>query len=315
MSSSSQELTLVEQLRAIAGAPPNENRFSIPRPAGHSVSVVFSPGTSQTLELAVAFPSDEPGSGGRAGSGRRRAIALPLSAPRPLGIKLTRESSNHVRAKEMGINREVQLGDAAFDGQVYINSRSGDEIIREVLGDAETRATIRELLEHDASIIVLDDDEGRAVVFVVGFRERNPDQARADRMLEAMDRLAQSLPAVSAAPGGALRDRLEIGLVCLGILAFVGLLGAPLIYLFMTPEHCRVDRSEGMTLACSVGPECCRPAVIGLASGAALAIPLAIFFFYTIRGQSNSLSKMISAIVITSFLLLEIGAVIARLVY
>ena len=189
MSSSSQELTLVEQLRAIAGAPPNENRFSIPRPAGHSVSVVFSPGTSQTLELAVAFPSDEPGSGGRAGSGRRRAIALPLSAPRPLGIKLTRESSNHVRAKEMGINREVQLGDPAFDGQVYVNSLSGDEIIRDVLSNDSARSAVRELLDRDASVIVLDDEAGRVVVNVVEFRHRYPDQERATRMLAVMDKL------------------------------------------------------------------------------------------------------------------------------
>ncbi|NUQ72415.1 MAG: hypothetical protein HUU21_02565 [Polyangiaceae bacterium] len=306
------ELSLVEQFRAIAGASRDQNRFSIARPAGHSVSVVFSPGSSESLELAVKFPSHE---AGLPKSERRRAIALPLSAPRPLYIKLSREGASHVRAKEMGINREVQLGDPAFDGQVYINSPSGDEIIREVLSDEGARSAVRQLLDRDASVIVLDDEAGRVVVFVIEFRQRSPDQSRAERILAQMDKLAQSLPAVSAAPGGPLRDWLAISLIMSGILAFVGMLAAPLLYFYLTPERCRVTRGDGMHLACSVGPECCRPGFMGLLGGAALAVPLSIFFFFAIRGQSNSLSKMISAIVITSVLLLELGAILGRLVY
>lgn len=309
------ELSLVEQLRAIAGVERNQNRFSIPRPAGHSVSVIFSPGSSESLELAVSFPSHEAASHGVPGSERRRTIALPLAAPRPLRIKLSREAPIHVRAKEMGINREVQLGDSAFDGQVYINSPSGDEIIREVLSEAGARSVIRDLLERDASVIVLDDEGGRVVVHVIEFRQRSPDQSRANRMLEAMDKLALSLPAVSTAPGGPLRDRLAIGLICSGILAFVGMLAAPLLYFYLTPEHCRVTRGDGMHLSCAVGPECCRPGMMGLVGGAALAVPLSLFFFYMIRGQSNSLSKMISAIVITSMLLLEVGAILGRILW
>jgi hypothetical protein len=311
---SSGELSLVEQLRAIAGVERDENRFAIPRPAGHSVNVIFSPGSSESLELAVAFPTHSlppPGPG----PGRRRAIALPLAAPRPLRIKLSREASIHVKAKEMGINREVQLGDPAFDGQVYVNSLSGDEIIRDVLSDDAARSAVRDLLERDASVIVLDDEAGRVVVSVVEFRHRYPDQERANRMLEVMDKLVLALPAVSATPGGGLRDRLAMLLVCLGILAFVGLLAAPLIYFHLSPERCHVTHSDGMSISCSVGPECCRPGLVGLASGGVLSVPLSILFFYVVRGQSNSLSKMISAIVITSVLLLELGAIVGRLVW
>jgi hypothetical protein len=306
------ELSLVEQLRAIAGVERDVNRFSIPRPGGHEVGVIFSPGSSESLEISVAFPMHDAASGDQP---RRRAIALPLAAPRPLAIKLSREASIHVRAKEMGINREVQLGDPAFDGQVYINSPSGDEIIREVLAEEGARTAIRELLERDASVIVIDDDAGRVVVFVVEFRQRSPDQERAERMLAAMDQLATLFPAVSATPGGRQRDTLALSLIGLGILAFVGLLAAPLLYFYLTPERCRVQHSDGASLACSVGPECCRPGLLGLAGGAALSVPLAIFFFYWVRGQSNSLSKMISAMVIASILLLEIGALIGRLVW
>ena len=306
------ELSLVEQLRAIAGVERNVNRFSIPRAEGHEVSVVFSPGTSESLELSVVFPSHE--SAARRPS-PRRAVALPLAAPRPLEIKLSREAPIHVRAKAMGINREVQLGDPLFDGQVYINSRTSDEIIREVLGDAAVRSTLLDLLERDASVIVLDDREGRVTAYVVGFRERSPDQSRAERMLGAMDRFATSLPAVSAAPGGRSSDRLATGLVLLGILAFLGMLAAPLLYFYLSPERCHVSTGEGMSITCSAGPECCRPAVVGLLGGGALSVVLSILFFFTVRGQSNSLSKMISAIVITSLLLLELGAIVGRIAW
>lgn len=305
----------MEQLREIAGVQRDENRFSIPRPAGHTVSVIFSPGSSESLELAVAFPTHSMSPPEAGSDPRRRAIALPLSAPRPLRIKLSREASIHVRAKEMGINREVQLGDALFDGQVYINSRTSDEIIREVLGDAAVRSTVRDLLERDASVIVLDDTEGLVAAYVVGFRERSPDQSRAERMLAAMDRLATSLPAVSAAPGGRASDRLVLGLVLLGILAFLGMLAAPILYFYLSPERCHVSTGEGMSITCSAGPECCRPAVVGLLGGGALSVVLSIIFFFTVRGQSNSLSKMISAIVITSLLLLELGAIVGRIAW
>jgi hypothetical protein len=215
----------------------------------------------------------------------------------------------------MGINREVQLGDPLFDGQVYINSRTSDEIIREVLGDAAVRSTLLDLLERDASVIVLDDREGRVTAYVVGFRERSPDQSRAERMLAAMDRFATSLPAVSAAPGGRSSDRLATGLVLLGILAFLGMLAAPLLYFYLSPERCHVSTGEGMSITCSAGPECCRPAVVGLLGGGALSVVLSILFFFTVRGQSNSLSKMISAIVITSLLLLEVGAIVGRIAW
>lgn len=305
----------MEQLREIAGVQRDENRFSIPRPAGHTVSVIFSPGSSESLELAVAFPTHSMSPPEAGSDPRRRAIALPLSAPRPLRIKLSREASIHVRAKEMGINREVQLGDPAFDGQVYVNSLSGDEIIRDVLSNDSARSAIRDLLDRDANVIVLDDEAGRVVVSVVEFRHRSPDQERATRMLEVMDKLVLSLPAVSATPGGGLRDRLAMLLVCLGILAFVGMLAAPLIYFYLSPDHCHVTHSDGISISCSVGPECCRPGVVGLASGAVLSVPLSILFFYIVRGQSNSLSKMISAIVITGVLLLELGAIVGRLVW
>lgn len=306
-------LSLIEQLREIAGVERNVNEFSIQIPGKTEVRVLFSRGSTDTLILSVAFPS--PDTAAFPQTAARRPIALPLSAPRPLSIQLTRELSTHVRAKEMGINREVQLGDPTFDGHVYINSPSGDDIIREVLASPDLRAAARDLLEHDASILVIDDAKGRVNVAVIEFHHREPDQSRAERMLQNVHRIAIALPPVSATPGVRQRDWLFTSLVILGIIAFIGLIVATPLYQHLSPEHCLRRGQESVSLVCKAGPECCRPALYGLGAGAGLSVPLAILLFYTVRGQSNSLPKMVSAIVISSALLLEISALLGRILW
>lgn len=59
----------------------------------------------------------------------------------------SRERELHRVGKSLGINREVQTGDAAFDHHCYIDSPESDEVLQRLLADAGTRATILELLE------------------------------------------------------------------------------------------------------------------------------------------------------------------------
>jgi hypothetical protein len=60
-----------------------------------------------------------------------------------------KEKELHRLGKSLGINREVQTGDAAFDHQCYVDSPESDEVLKRLLADAATRATILELLALD----------------------------------------------------------------------------------------------------------------------------------------------------------------------
>jgi hypothetical protein len=309
------ELSLIEQLRAIAGVGSDTNRFSITTGA-HVIDVLFAPGSSDSLTLCVPFPPPFPGP--EAGARRpadHKGIALPLAAPRPLWISLKHESRTSMRAKEMGINREVEVGDAAFDERIYINSPSDDEIIKAVLAAPDLRAAVLELLERDASSIVIDDDSARVVVNVVEFKRRIPDQERGARMLAALTRIAAALPSVSPTPGGRRRDLGGKAMILCGILAFIGVLATPIAYHRLTPRHCIQRGSEGSHLICSAGPECCTPILTGLGVASLLSAILGIFLFYTVRGRSNSFNRMLASIIISTALLFEIGVIVARLAW
>jgi hypothetical protein len=70
---------------------------------------------------------------------------LPTDTPLP-HIRIHRERGLDRFGKRIRLNREVQTGDAEFDAAAYIDSRDRDEDVLAVLGHADTRAAVRELL-------------------------------------------------------------------------------------------------------------------------------------------------------------------------
>jgi hypothetical protein len=68
-------------------------------------------------------------------------------------------------------------------------------------------------------------------------------------------------------------------------------------------------------LDCAQGLECCTPATVGLLSGGMAGLALCALFFLMIRGRSDSLARMIGAMIVTTLISLEAGLVIARLAW
>jgi hypothetical protein len=67
------------------------------------------------------------------------------SAPLP-GILIRAEGGLDRLGKSLGLDREVQLGDATFDAAAYIDSAASDEVVKKALGSAVVRARILDLL-------------------------------------------------------------------------------------------------------------------------------------------------------------------------
>lgn len=82
------------------------------------------------------------------------ATGLELQA-RTFGLppmKLSREDDGDRQAKEAGVAREVQLGDEAFDREVYIDAELADRNVLTFLSPPAVRAAVRFLLKSFPSI-------------------------------------------------------------------------------------------------------------------------------------------------------------------
>lgn len=90
-------------------------------------------------------------------SGRPTVARLAAKVPGFPRISLRRESTEEIDAKERGVTREVQIGDAAFDARTFIDSSAADDDLRMVLGAPAVRAAILFLLEETGRITFHDD--------------------------------------------------------------------------------------------------------------------------------------------------------------
>jgi hypothetical protein len=72
---------------------------------------------------------------------------------------------------------------------------------------------------------------------------------------------------------------------------------------------------DATKVVCSAGPECCTPGYVGLGVGGLIAAILAVYFFFTVRGRSDSFTRMIVAILSTSVFVIEASVIVARLVW
>ena len=70
----------------------------------------------------------------------------PLSIPYTAPILLRAETSMDRLGKRLGLNREAQTGDDAFDAQIYIETDAPDALVRATLQDAELRQSVQALM-------------------------------------------------------------------------------------------------------------------------------------------------------------------------
>lgn len=111
-------------------------------------------------------------------------------------ITLRRETSEEVDAKQRGISREFQSGDAAFDRDVYVDTATDDEVLRYVLVSPALRASVLALLDEGVRAVELDDVKGEINASLYSFAHAKHDPARARRIVEAFDRVARGAPPV-----------------------------------------------------------------------------------------------------------------------
>jgi hypothetical protein len=126
-----------------------------------------------------------------------------------------------------------------------------------------------------------------------------------------------ALPEVIALPEVRPPDRFGRALMAGSALALLGFVGVLFSYAALSPRSCIVRSiiSDKSSFRCSVSPDCCSPAYLGLGVGTIASAVFAALFFITIRGKSNSHRQMIGATIITTLLCLELGVFIARLAW
>lgn len=248
----------IDQIRAIAGASGDATSFVIRREDGE-IRVSYDAVLAQGIEMRAPFPEAR-GKAGGAYRGKSRPV---IAVKRPMTIYLRKEDASDRRYKEVGINREVQTGDAAFDAEVYVNALYDEDAhVRAVLAHEEARASAVALLREEPAILLLDDEDGSIVAHFVFPHGADKDPDRGRRIVEAFDRLLGALPWLETAGQD---GRLVRGWMIM--LAWAALLvpGAVLFFT-MRPPEC-LPREEDMVLSCTGGPQCCEPVVAGLAAG------------------------------------------------
>lgn len=85
-------------------------------------------------------------------SGNARGLELGADTDGFEKVTLTFETRAEVRAKESGLNRELQTGDSTFDELVYVSTDLRDEDIAPTLASPAVRAAILALLEEFARV-------------------------------------------------------------------------------------------------------------------------------------------------------------------
>lgn len=181
-------------------------------------------------------------------------------------IVLRREGALDRGGKAIGVNREVQLGDAVFDAEVYVESEAPDATIRETLADPAARAAAAALLRAVDGEVVLGGDRVAARLTAAQLADpRGPAVSAALAELAALAR-AVGTPTSVPSPAEVMRRR--------GVAHVVGMAAAWLVLLalaiFVRPPPTLAWGSVGAALALGVGLwlVCCAGLAAALRGGA-----------------------------------------------
>ena len=99
---------------------------------------------------------------------------------------LRRETSTDRFGKRIYLNREVQIGDAAFDDAIYIETDAPDDVVRELLAAPAAREGTLRLLALECTAIELDTNGDVAVELPA----RDADAIDTPTVLALLDALA-----------------------------------------------------------------------------------------------------------------------------
>ncbi|MDI1475345.1 hypothetical protein [Polyangium sp. y55x31] len=306
--------TLVEQLRALAGVSADTNEFVIVKEEGRTIHVRFSPGSTDSLDVKTAI--SEQGSTPRfvqAGyrNGRREG---PLLVPRPMNLVLRKETAANRQGKADGVDHEIQTGDPAFDEAVFIDTLINDDLVRAVLASPDARAAILSLLGDNCSSIRIDDTTAGAISLdLVEFTQPAPDQERGARIVDALARLAASLPPIRASGEPPPVDTQSAAATTGCVACFVGLIVTPMAMYGLAPSGCVESDGEGSSLVCSAGPQCCDPLWTGFFAGIFLSLPVLVFLQRIVRGKPNSSTSRFVLQCATLVAFAELGIIVSRL--
>jgi hypothetical protein len=279
------ENELVRELRAIAKAGESDD-FTITRD-GVGVRVSYSSGSSSHANLSVAYTRGAAAPTIASPTYRGGPVRAPR-APRPLRIELVPERSTHLMTKESGVDREVQTGDAAFDREVYIDTRAPDEAVLFTLAPEEVRAAVRALFATGVQRVRLDED-GRHTAHISTFASREAKPGRGAKMVDAMVALARHVPWIESA-GDPPPDRLKSIGATLSVAAVVGFFAQAFVAFPLAPAGCVTSDDDGSSLHCIevAGSNCCAPLGYGALFGIPLGLVIAILAVRSIRGRSDA---------------------------
>jgi hypothetical protein len=246
----------------------------------------------EIVPLARAFGAVPEGVGFTVGSGRARIqVFLEINSGTVMGLsfharpgplpqmRLRTEVPLDGTAKRVGINVEVQTGDAEFDRRVYIESDAPADAVRTALASPDARAEVLSLLESFEDLQF--DFEGIHLKAM-----GDVDVERAKRAVAGLTRIAATLPRFHESALQARRYPLLGVVLVLSAIDVIPIAAVIVGHLQYPAVH---------DLA---------PVLVGLGAGAASWIVAAALVFLRLRGRSTSLRD----IVVTCALLFPICA-------
>ncbi len=310
LTESEAEEDLVQQLRRLTGAGPEEKALTFGRD-GITLRATYHPGSSSHVEFEASYPSTPRRTSNH--QDYRGMPERPRSVPRPMSIKLARETVADRVAKQRGVAREVQTGDAAFDAEVYVDTPSADDVVLHVLAAPALRAGVRTLIDEGLIRLVLDDERQRVTATLSTFASPTHDGRRGARIVDALAAIVAHASPVVASGERPRGDPAEGLLGCAGGLAFLLFIGAIPAYFAAAPSRCVERADEGESLRCEE-PGCCTGPPIGCAAGLPLAIVLAALVRRRFRGRSSSHTSRTLATVVVTTLVVELAVAVATYV-
>jgi len=172
---------------------------------GRSFTARYTP-SSKNTPATVRITTPLEATGKTDPFGEHRVFAHDQVDVRPY-IVLRRETAIDRFGKRHGLNREIEVGDAAFDAAVYIETSSLEANVRRTLTSATLRKAVAELLDSGVRRVVLD-PTGLYAERAVRAREEPGDGI--DRDMALLADVAAALPAFKAGQADKPHWRFEI---------------------------------------------------------------------------------------------------------
>lgn len=202
-------------------------------------------------------------------SGSVRGLEMVAQAAGLPAMVLLRETDEHRHAEEKGVVREVQIGDAEFDSDVYIESAAAERSVKTVFASPGARRATQELLRTTSSTIQITP----AVVKVVVALEQLP--FNPERILERLGWLR----ALAGAPRPLEVARVEMPAIA-RVVHRISWSMLPIGLLFA------IASTIGFT------PMNARSWIVGVISGFVIAAALQPLVTQALKGRATSLSEI-----------------------